>query len=350
MPPARSGVADYGENLLKVLRRRGSVELNPGRASVNLYHLGNNQLHAAIYRKAITDPGVVVLHDAVLHHFALGYFEQNEYAEEFVYNYGEWNRALAVDFWARRAASAADERYFEYPMLRRIAERSTALIVHNPAAAAMVRAHAPGARVVEIPHLVLDEGAPSAACVLEIRQRLGVAPLEPLCGVFGYLRESKRIRTVIDACGAAGVKVLIAGNCPADLSRSLQPHLAKPFVVRTGHAESREFELLLHAADFCANLRYPAAGETSGIAIRSMSAGKPVLMTASTENSRFPQDACIRIESGLAEREHLTAALSWLKQYRSDGREIGLRASAWVRSQHHPERVADLYWNVLRAA
>ena len=39
---------------------------------------------------------------------------------------------LAENLWSERARSAADRRYFEYPMLRRIVERSRAVIVHNP--------------------------------------------------------------------------------------------------------------------------------------------------------------------------------------------------------------------------
>ncbi|MCS7316202.1 MAG: hypothetical protein NZ554_12070, partial [Bryobacteraceae bacterium] len=151
MPPAPTGVAHYGERLLGELRRFAEVELNARRADVFLYHLGNNQLHREIYRRALECPGVVVLHDAVLHHFFLGASERADYIEEFVYNYGEWSRGLAESFWAGRSRSAADPRYFRFPMLRRIAEVSRAVVVHNPAAARMVREHAPQARVVEIP-------------------------------------------------------------------------------------------------------------------------------------------------------------------------------------------------------
>src|SRR4051812_3447882 len=153
LPPARTGVADYAASLLAGLRRHGNVEIAPARCDIALYHLGNNGLHAEIYRRAIAEPGVVVLHDAVLHHFFLGQLTEAEYLDEFVYNYGEWNRGLARDLWRGRAGSGSDDRYFRFPMLRRIAERALTLVVHNPAAARAVKEHAPEARVVEIPHL-----------------------------------------------------------------------------------------------------------------------------------------------------------------------------------------------------
>ena len=75
------------------------------------------------------------------------------YVEEFVYNYGPWSRDLALELYRARASSGFDSRYFQYPMLRRVVERARATIVHNPAAAAIVRRHVPEARVIEIPHL-----------------------------------------------------------------------------------------------------------------------------------------------------------------------------------------------------
>ena len=155
LPPSRTGVADYAARLLAALRRHGTVAVNPARADVWLYHLGNNQLHRAIYQRALARPGVVVLHDAVLQHFFLGALTEQEYVDAFVYNYGEWHRWTAQELWRGRAGSALNERYYAYAMLRQIAEVSKAIIVHNPAAARIVREHAPDAHVVEIPHHVV---------------------------------------------------------------------------------------------------------------------------------------------------------------------------------------------------
>ena len=124
LPPARTGVADYAAALLADLRSRGRVEIAPSRCDVALYHLGNNALHASIYRQALERPGVVVLHDAVLNHFLLGQLGEAAYADEFAYNYGEWNRDLARELWRDRAAAGSDPRYFDFPMLRRAAERA----------------------------------------------------------------------------------------------------------------------------------------------------------------------------------------------------------------------------------
>src|SRR5437899_1668964 len=85
LPPARTGVADYAATLLAALKRLGNVEPGARNADVNLYQIGNNQLHRDIYAKALAEPGVVVLHDAGLQHFFLGSLNQAQYVDELIY-------------------------------------------------------------------------------------------------------------------------------------------------------------------------------------------------------------------------------------------------------------------------
>src|SRR5262249_14011780 len=144
MPPEKTGVADYSAALLDGMRKLGPIGED---GDIALYHLGNNHLHREIYARALERPGAVVLHDAVLNHFFLGALDEAAYIDEFIVNYGEWTRGLASELWRNRARSAADPRYFEYPMLKRVAERSRAVIVHNPAAACAVQRHVPNARI-----------------------------------------------------------------------------------------------------------------------------------------------------------------------------------------------------------
>jgi hypothetical protein len=349
LPPARTGVADYAAALLTELRRHGDVQLAPASCDAALYHLGNNALHAGIYRRALAEPGVVVLHDAVLHHFFLGQLDEAAYVEEFVYNYGEWNRTLASELWRGRAASGAGARYFDYPMLRRIAERSRAVVVHNPAAARMVTEHAPGARVVEIPHLFRMPELPGAGEALRFRQRLGVAADAFLFGVFGFLRESKRLAQILAALdGLPRTALLIAGDfVSSDLERAVAAETRRPGVFRLPYLEERDFWLAASAVDACINLRDPAAGETSGIAIRMMGIGKPVLLTDSPEWSRIPPDACLRIARGVAERASLRAHMLLLPSRSGLASSVGLRAARHIHECHGVTLAAKLYWNLL---
>ncbi len=353
-PPARTGVADYAAALFEALRERADVRANPRRpCEVDLYHVGNNQLHGGIYRQAMERPGVAVLHDAVLHHLFLGQADEAAYVEEFVYNYGEWGRDLARELWRDHARSAQDERYFRYPMLRRIAEVSRAVVVHNPGAAAMVRAHAPAARVAEVPHLFVQPAPALGHEVERLRASLGVRPSGTLFGVFGYLRESKRLSAVLRAfervrSGDGKSALLIAGSfASSHLERALWPLLTAAGVSRRGYLTEREFWLHAAATDACINLRYPAAGETSGIAVRMMGIGKATIVTAGEETSRFPEDVCVRVDPGSAEVEELTGQMLWLARFPEARREIGRRAAEFIAREHAIEVCAGLYRHVL---
>jgi glycosyltransferase involved in cell wall biosynthesis len=357
LPPARTGVADYAAALLAELRKLGRVEVAPAVCDVALYHLGNNGLHGEIYRRALAKPGVVVLHDAVLHHFLLGQLDEAAYVEEFVYNYGEWNRGLARELWHGRASSGTDRRYFDYPMLRRIVERSRAVVVHNPAAARVVAECSPGARVVEIPHLFVGPCAPVGGVdSVRWRQRAGIDAGSFLFGVFGYLRESKRLVSVLESFAEVHreyprTRLLVAGEfVSTDLRRAVEPMLAGAGIIRVPHLEERDFWLAAGTVDACINLRYPAAGETSGIAIRLMGIGKPVMMSESLECSRFPEDACIRIATGAAEWDSLRAHMMLLASMPQLGEAIGRCAAAYIREHHAVSKVAARYWDVLCAA
>jgi glycosyltransferase involved in cell wall biosynthesis len=355
--PARTGVADYAAALLAALRRHGNVEPHARRADVALYHLGNNQLHAEIYRRALAEPGVVVLHDAVLHHFFLGAADMGRaaYVEEFAYNYGEWSRSLAEELWRGRASSGFDRRYFDYPMLKRIAERSRAVVVHNPAAARLVREHAPNAAVVEIPHLFAPPELPAEWEVARMRQSLGVPQSGFLFGLFGYLRESKRVLGILRAFAVLrrtrpDVWLLVAGAfVSSDLERAIAPLLSSPGVIRLPYLAERDFWRAALAVDACINLRYPAAGETSGIAIRLMGVGKAVLLTNGAENVRYPEAGCLRIEPGVAEEDSLWHHMILLTSIQESAGEIGLRASGHIAEHHRAARTAEQYWEMLCA-
>ena len=353
LPPARTGVADYSAALLKALRANGPVKVTPSACDSALYHIGNNRQHAAMYRRALERPGVVVLHDAVLHHFLLGELDEPHYVDEFVYNYGGWHRGLAGDLWRSRAASGSDSRYFQYPMLKRIAATARAVVVHNPAAARIVAAHAPKTPVIEIPHLFEPPAQPDPGDVSQFRRRLGFAEDAYVFGVFGYLRETKRLIPILEAFAAVHAentraRLLVAGSFASpDLERAAAEWLAEPGIARLPHLATRDFWLAASAADACINLRYPSAGETSGIGIRLMGIGKPVLLSDSEENARFPEDACIRVPPGLAERESLRRHMLLLLSMQGLSGEIGRRAADHIRTQHSLERTARLYWDTL---
>jgi glycosyltransferase involved in cell wall biosynthesis len=351
-PGSHSGVADYAETLKSALAQLGRVENNRDDADVCLYHLGNNALHANIYSRALARPGVVVLHDAVLHHFLLGTLSNEQYISEWLYNYGEWRRDLGVELWRDRARAGTDPRYFQFPLLKRVLDCSLAVIVHNPGAAAIARAH--GARqVTVIPHFLETVDVPDAFEVARFRERIGVGQGTTLFGIFGYLREPKRVIQCIDAFRRLHVMrpdtaLLLTGEIVSnDLRRVLNTEAAHPAIRRLGRLGENDFRVAGASVDCCLNLRYPGAGETSGIATRLMGMGRPLMVTDNAENSTLPDDGVLRISSGPAEAGSLFDNMVLITEFPGIAREIGRVGQHHVRQYHALDSVARQYWEVL---
>jgi len=351
-PGSHTGVADYAESLRSALAQLGDIQPNATNADVHLYHLGNNKLHTDIYRRALETPGVIILHDAVLHHFMLGTRTEEQYLSEWVYNYGAWHRPLGKELWRERAKASVDPRYFEFPMLRRIIDESRAVIVHNPGAASIAE-QAGAKRISVIPHFCEQLQQPSGADVAQFRQRLGIEQGFRLFGMFGYLREPKRVLPCIDAFKRLHAvypqtALLIAGEIVSgDLKRlldQLEPH---PAIRRLGHLEDSEFRIAGAAVDCCLNLRYPSAGETSGIVIQMMGLGKPVIVTRNAENADYPDYAVLRVSPGIAESEELLDHMVIATEFPALAREIGNQARTHIFRHHALESVARQYWESL---
>lgn len=353
-PGSHTGVADYAETLRRALEKFGAVERDAQDTDTNLYHLGNNRLHETIYHQALKRPGVIVLHDAVMHHFLLGVLDEEQYICEWVYNYGEWHRPLGEELWRERAKSQFDPRYFEFAMLKRILERQRVTIVHNPGAAS--RALKYGAKRVEIiPHFNEAPALPTAMETELFRKRIGVSADTQLFGIFGYLREPKRVMQCIRAFRRLNAvkphtALLIAGEVVSkDLQRLLDAE-SHPAIHRLGHLDEKDFITAAASVDCCLNLRYPGAGETSGIAVRLMGLEKPVILTRNAENSDFPEAAALRVSTGVAEAEELFEHMLLVAEFPVIAREIGTEAQRHIRQHHALESVARRYWEVLCSA
>jgi hypothetical protein len=105
-----------------------------------------------------------------------------------------------------------------------------------------------------------------------------------------------------------------------------------------------QLQLLASACDVGVNLRYPSAGESSGMTARWTRLAKPVLVSDSDE---LPLAACPRVPVGPAEQETLEALMLWLADSAVRRRECGRLAADWASGQPSLEAIAQRYWRVL---
>jgi glycosyltransferase involved in cell wall biosynthesis len=172
-------------------------------------------------------------------------------------------------------------------------------------------------------------------------------------GVFGYLRESKRILPILQCFerlhrGEPRARLVLAGSfASADLERAVEPWRTHPAILWLPHLKENAFWGVTGAVDCCLNLRHPAAGETSGIGVRLMGLGRVVFFTDGTEIAGIPGDACIRITPGLEENAELFDYMKVVIGLPEVVRAIAQRAASHVRYHHSLDRVADRYWKTL---
>jgi len=302
MPPTRTGVSHYASMLVPALARHVDLEVidsppaarRPPPAPV-IYQLGNNPHHEWIYEQAMAHPGVIVLHDIVLHHLivemTLARGDVEGYVAALRANHGEAGAA-----WARgRAAGLHSEMgNFLLPASIDVANRSLAVIVHNRYAADRLRSLGVRTPIHVVPHPY---------------EHYPLAPggRRSAIGFFGFLTSAKRAEVVLKAFREAratnrDVRLLVVGEPAPNIDTSA---FAGDGIVFTGYVPDEEFANHFAEVDRLVNLRYPSAGETSGTLIRAFDAGKPVAVSDYAQFAELPDDCVTKIPLGDGEVEAL---------------------------------------------
>ena len=360
MPPERTGIADYSALLLPALGDRLDVTVvkrgrrkAPRGTDVSLYHIGNNpDAHAWIVDALHREPGVVVLHDFVLHHLVAGMTvgrrNGHGYLDAMEREYGVVGRLLAHGVLDKRIPPLWESRPADFPLASFVLEHATGVIVHSRTVSDLVRASGftRPIRVVPHPAWPVNQIAPA---------RIATGPV---IGCFGVINASKRIPELLDATAKVreahpDVTLLLVGPTSTgfDLERRLQRlGLADEGLVREGWTDEARLWALMAGADIAVNLRHPTMGETSGSVIRALSLGKPLVVSDVGWFSELPGEVALKIPTGDDEVAVLTAALELLVT-RADVREaMGVAGVALARREHDLDRTAELYAAALEEA
>ena len=359
LPPARSGIADYSAALLEELKKLVDVEVfsskplafNPGNFDVTLYQVGNNVYHDFCYETALEHPGVVVVHEANLHHLIA----------DITIKRGDWNaymRAIEQEGSQKDLAYADRVRRLEIgpdyegvPMLRGLLSRSKAAIVHSGCVEAELRGAGFAGAVARIPHGAWIPAANRS----DFRERLGLDETTPLMGIFGFLKPYKRVAESLRAfrrlvrVQPAAKMILVGEPHPALQLDSLIRSLDLGLHVRVlGFRPIEEFVGYVAACDIVLNLRYPTVGENSGTLMRALGLGKAVIVSDVGSFSELPETICLKAPVDGAEEDHLFEYLNLLVSRPEVRKALGARARAWVETECTWPKVAERYADFLR--
>jgi glycosyltransferase involved in cell wall biosynthesis len=352
MPPERSGVADYSALLVPELSGRVQLQVvrrgrkrAPRGTDVCLYHVGNNpDAHGWIVEAFHKRPGIVVLHDVVLHHLVAGmtvsYGQPGGYLDAMQRESGVVGRLLAHGVVDGLLQPLWEDRAADFPLTMWVVEAATGIIVHSRFAEQWVRELGFTGPAWRIPMPAWQ--VPVAA--VEAKRA------DVVIGCFGHMNTAKRIPQVLDAFSRLLVRrpeaqlILAGSQSPGfDLEQLLAARKLGDAVVRYDYLEEESLWQLIADADVLVNLRSPTMGETSAMVVRALSLGKPLVVSDVGWFSELPNEVALKVPVDEGESEALVQALERLAGDPAYRERMSNAAVDWVRREHDLDRAADLY-------
>lgn len=350
LPPERSGIADYSALLLPALEERIDVAVvargatkPPRGTDVALYHIGNNpDAHGWIVDALQRRRGLVVLHDFVLHHLiaglTLGRRDNDGYLNAMQRDAGVLGRMLAHGVIDHLLPPIWEERAEDFPLAGTVLDRADGVICHSAYVEEQARAYGYDGpiRVVPMP----------AWPAVTVGKRIAPAGRFPVIACLGHLNFAKRIPELLEAFERlrdrfpAALLVLAGSAAPglrldeADLGNG---------VIRLDYQNEAALWQLLADCDISVSLRWPTMGETSGMAIRALSLGKPLVVSDAAWFSELPDSVAVKVPVDEFEVATLAASLERLAEDDGLRERMGAAAAEYARSEHDLGRVADLY-------
>jgi glycosyltransferase involved in cell wall biosynthesis len=382
--PARSGISDYSEELLPYLAQYAEIapyvadDLRPsnpellrhmdvrplGRLERDhrrrpydaiVYHMGNSvENHAAIWAALRRVPGVVVLHELVLHHFMLGYAavvrgDVEIYRAEAARRYGAEGARVAELMLRGRLTDAA----FDMPLCESVLEAAEGVIAHSRYVLDRVAPMRPGLPLALVP---MGVPLPPVISRAQARARLGLPPGALILASFGHINPYKRLDAALRAVGLLRAErpdlryLLVGSISPSYDARAAITRAGLDNVVTaTGYVDRSAFEDYVAAADICLNLRHPTAGETSASLLRLLGAGKPTLVSASGSFAELPPGVAAQVDVDASEGDLILAYCRLLAARPEVAAAMGANARGYVAREHTLGGAAAGYMRFLAA-
>ena len=302
---------------LRVVRFERDDDLQAGLADYDVvaYNMGNYPpFHQVIHEVSKRHPGIVILHDRVLHHlFVLGGWLRDggsvdpAYFSRMAAYYGEDGARVARESvaGARRPVWECDEEAVKYPLDEEALQRALGAVTHSEEHARDIQSRWLGpVRALHHPAYrdVLAKGAlagPQAP-----RRDDGRIQLTTI----GHVNANKHSDGVIrllaaDAELAAMVHYSIAGPLDdanrygVELAELLQavPQVSAEIL---GWCEEDELDRLMAATDVFVNLRHPVMESGSGSLMRELAFGRAILCFDGGCFGELPPAATARVAAG----------------------------------------------------
>ena len=376
IPPERSGIAAYSEELLPALAAHYDIEIindltaatgsgewhgipvrtvewlfgNAAYYDRVLYHFGNSSFHGHMFELLRKIPGVVVLHDFFLAHLV----RHIEFTGE---DPGTWWAALYESHGYPAVLQRAGGRdgkvlVTEYPCNWQIFADADGVIVHSDYSRSLAHKWY-GSRVDGcirvVPHLRKPVARPDrdAACL-----RRGIPADAFVVATLGIVTSAKLAHRLLDVWNADGWSadpgciLVLAGDVPdPDYSALLNARMprdpdSRQRVILTGYLEDGHYRDLLIAADVAVQLRTDTRGETSGAVLDCLAYGLATIVNAHGPMVELPEGV-VRVLPDNFTNVELGRALSELREDPSKRERLAYAGRTYLERELAPARIAE---------
>jgi glycosyltransferase involved in cell wall biosynthesis len=277
-----------------------------------VFHNAGNflPLHGAIYDLARRRPGIVILHDRVLHHMLSGAWQRDPATFATTYRarlrayHGERGVRAARELLAgtRPPPWARYEDVVELPLDADMLHGAFGAVTHSTAHGERLRARFAG------PVLAM----PIPCYRSRIASADAAAPPAPRADgrlqltTVGHIIGNKHVDGVLallaaDPGLAARVRYSVAGHIDPPYRETLERLLRENPQVDAellGWCEEGDLDRLLAATDVFANLRHPVFESGSASLARELAQGRPILCFDAGSFGELPADAVVRVPAG----------------------------------------------------
>ena len=306
-----------------------------------VYNFGNHlPFHGEIYDVSRQHPGLVVLHDFVMHHFfAALYLEARRdpaaYLAEMEHWYGVAGRAAGERSVQGIPVWETDE-VVDFPLVERCTEGALGVIAHSEYLLDAVRRSYSGpTRKINLPYEL-----PAAAGAAG-RGSIGVPDDQLMVLTIGHVNANKRVHATLEAL-PEGMHLVVAGPSDPNYQKRLDRIVVERGLGGRVHFLGRVSDEVLHtclaAADICVNLRWPAIEGASASVIEEMLHRKAVIVTDVGFYRELPDDGVVKIDPA-AEHVGLVSALQSLRD-RAERDALGGRAKAYAEATFRADSYA----------
>ena len=297
-------------SLNKIKYRSGFYKKNLLEYDLIVYNMGNNLFyHKDIYETSKIYPGVIILHDVVMHHFFTGYYFLHKkntdlYIEQMKNTYGSQGKIFALKLLngTNKSLAKIDKKILEFPLFEPAIEKAYGLITHSSFMMNKIdKVFSAPVAILNFPnnfnlgHRLEKNNRP----IKKVKEKLILLSV-------GDINPNKRIDKIIEILGknnkiAEKVIFNIVGshNHNKDYLSYMKKMIAKykleNVVNFLGFINDKELQRHIQSSDVCINLRYPSTEGFSASLIEQMSLGKCTITTNGGSFEDLPENVTLKI-------------------------------------------------------